>query len=948
MATLQSQLTSYQARLSELKAARAADDEATQARYERAKQSLSEIKNPSSRERKRVSDIWRHHSNRAERFQANERRLTERITAAERALRKGTSFSDERKAISRSNSRSIIANLERDAGRGDVKAAAKLNRIQNLRLESRASVINASVRRGEGRFSYEQAVAAKKVLSDRDRRIASEVVLGTRKSGTVSARGTQQILRFQQGQQNKAAIQSRRSGIPSSRNQTPIDANISLLDGTQARAAPPVQASFGTPSQAPARAESDLSGFESRIDASNKRSEDFFGGQGFKNVKEFSRFVTFGGRNPDTERSFAGQTTENILFGVLSAPIAIGGAIPAAGERLAATGEALIYPETRENILPELGRASREVEQTSFSFLPGGTPINPEGAATIGTAALFALPVAAGRSAPPARTTGPTGPIKVEVLAEQRSAGTGSKITPPTSPRTQTTLTFDEGVKFPQSITRGKTAETSIRIDPEGALVKNTVIGRTRFETRQGPNADRAILSEFRNGKLVDTRVVRPVDISGSRIELLPAGRETGPRSTVQPKPNVLIQSQQLSRPFIVQQNTGPGGRQVIGSFSRSTSARSVSRAADSSVTPSVTGLEFSYPRGSRVLYDVVGEGRVAPTRLRVGSERQLRTQERVFSRNDLDIVGSVEFADGVGFTRQASINRGVGSLGRVDNVVEVASITRGEIFLAQRQGRISQAADRVNNQFRNLFEGREAKANARQQKDLLAELDKNIRLDLDSQPGVPRKPARSEKASDAPVNTILKNPKTSQRSRSNDFFVESLDVRSPAPRIPSNVLARSRTGILVLPASDLSLSSRSSQGNIPRVLPDGSVLPAQKVVPTPVVDVIPIQRTTPAQLLTPTLRPPQETTALTGFPGFPGNAFVGPPSGNFLPPVGALPFGGGGGGRGSRRNSRKTQFKNRFSTSIAGDFFGVESTVEEANIATITGLGVRALKISK
>lgn len=134
--------------------------------------------------------------------------------------------------------------------------------------------------------------------------------------------------------------------------------------------------------------------FEQRVEASKKREEEFFNSDSFQRVENtFDAIVpevnpvyekdVFGKERqllklefgvPREQKSPTGRVITNVVAGVGSFPFALGGALPSAGEKLAAIGEAMTVPEIRQNIVSELGRAGRETGQVLFG--------NPEATAT--------------------------------------------------------------------------------------------------------------------------------------------------------------------------------------------------------------------------------------------------------------------------------------------------------------------------------------------------------------------------------------------------------------------------------------------------------------------------------------------------------------------------------------------------------------------------------------
>lgn len=190
--------------------------------------------------------------------------------------------------------------------------------------------------------------------------------------------------------------------------------------------------------------------FYNRVAGTKQREQSFYAQfdptqtESGRRLRRTARFLTFGDAGPDptTERETAvGRVAENVAFGLISWPIVLGGAVPAAGEKIAATADALLNVQGAD-IKTEYGRAAREVEANEFSFLPGGTPITEAGVETFLTAAIFAGPKAAG-----------------DVLSGQSGFGPRSaKIT-----YRQVNIPTDKGVSVRY---RGFAAETQTRSQP--------------------------------------------------------------------------------------------------------------------------------------------------------------------------------------------------------------------------------------------------------------------------------------------------------------------------------------------------------------------------------------------------------------------------------------------------------------------------------------------------
>jgi hypothetical protein len=119
--------------------------------------------------------------------------------------------------------------------------------------------------------------------------------------------------------------------------------------------------------------EDNLIGFGERISAQEKRQTDFFGS--LERIRPSANWITFGNGEEYSKRSFFGKVAENLVFTFEAAPLALGGSVAMGFEKLALTGEALTYKETRGNILPTYRSAILPTLKETFP-----NPYSAEGA----------------------------------------------------------------------------------------------------------------------------------------------------------------------------------------------------------------------------------------------------------------------------------------------------------------------------------------------------------------------------------------------------------------------------------------------------------------------------------------------------------------------------------------------------------------------------------------
>lgn len=709
-----------------------------------------------------------------------------------------------------------------------------------------------------------------------------------------------------------------------------------------------------------------LAGFERRIEAQAQRQANFerfvtedkgqtkilgvtWDRPDVQNIRSFANFATggvnlnpfsqnFGIQTDRSQRSSFGRVTEDIVFGGLSYPFLSGGAAPMAAEKTELTIEAAIRPETRGNVLPELKRAGREVERNEFSFLPGGTPINEAGVTTLSSAVIFGALGAQPARAGTIKTSGARGPIDVEITSLQQGTASGANVRAPLAPRQTTVLRFTEDVTGAQRFTRGQTAQTTLTIRPDGALSRVTEVGKFRFEIEQAPNSARAIAREFKNGELVRARDVPAMKPPKGTATITELFRSEDARTVVQPRPDVLAQTRQGGRLLQVEQTAGRG-RTIVGILEEVTASRAVSRAGKTRSTPGTTSLELTFPRGTNVIADITGSAKEATTRLRVGDEARIKAQDTALSRNRLvidekpvvDLTGTAPRA-----TRGARVNRISTEVGKVETAFEYASVTRGTLYVERARGRLRAGFDKIQERLDKAldFEQRKPKAQTQRATEELLGIERPK-----SSKTIRQESAKTE----GPLEVINKAPRTKGATRG-EFYVEGVDLTFTQPRaLDAALRGSSRSRTIVAPSTRI--MPETGQALLPGldVLPP-QAKPRQETMPEQIITPLPKQDVTTIPLIDTPFRPRQTQTPLSPVPVFDAFdfGFDGPDAG--IPAAFALPFGGGGSFGFPVGNEGRQRFKNQYSPSIEGGLFNVKGTKKQANIATITGLGVRPI----
>lgn len=245
--------------------------------------------------------------------------------------------------------------------------------------------------------------------------------------------------------------------------------------------------------------EAGFESFESAATSQQQRQAAYWDKEGFRRIERFSSFATGGYRGgvrtPLEERGAIGQTAELTVSGALSGTVGLGGAVGQTIEKSILTGRALVLPETRKNILPEFARTWKQTEKGPFSFLPGGTPINPEGASTL----LFAGVGAGFYAAAPVRAVRGKANVRTRASADITSTRPVDMGVTPLKYRTTTTFAESTNpftkaqVKIFQE-TGGKTVYTrqifgrrvSYEVGAEGTRVGRYRKSLTRFYDEGG------------------------------------------------------------------------------------------------------------------------------------------------------------------------------------------------------------------------------------------------------------------------------------------------------------------------------------------------------------------------------------------------------------------------------------------------------------------------------
>lgn len=314
---------------------------------------------------------------------------------------------------------------------------------------------------------------------------------------------------------------------------SPGSSQVQILEPPRALAAPVRSKDYST----------HLSRYEERVARLEQNEKNYFNSPVFQGIQGFSNFITFGGGS--TQRSFAGQTSQNIVSGFIGAPFALGGTAYYGGGKVAAFGEAATMPETRRDIFPALGRPFRKIEQGPFNFLPGGTRITPEGASTLGTALIAGLPsgIKAGlkaKNAPPStgelfaatkksgnlKSNQPVITVKGKVFEQYEAYGYDPNY--PLRPRGTSTITYFEKTPFRQVLLGRVAVKTTLTTKRSGyvtmrqqAVNLDGVGVGDLFVKTQRPGAARATVRVYKNGDLLRTAKAKPILAGKSTVELL-------------------------------------------------------------------------------------------------------------------------------------------------------------------------------------------------------------------------------------------------------------------------------------------------------------------------------------------------------------------------------------------------------------------------------------------
>jgi hypothetical protein len=162
--------------------------------------------------------------------------------------------------------------------------------------------------------------------------------------------------------------------------------------------------------------------FQKRAEAQKERQDKFFNSEGFKRVEKVSEYA-----GPK------GSIRQKVAYGFLSSGVSTGGVLSMTAEKVYLTGEALIRPETRNEVFPELKRSAIQALEVYKQ---------PE---TYISAALVALPTTASLTLAGKGGFGPTGAKfkATDITFESKTAG---------KTNIYKGLSFEYGKKVPNAV----------------------------------------------------------------------------------------------------------------------------------------------------------------------------------------------------------------------------------------------------------------------------------------------------------------------------------------------------------------------------------------------------------------------------------------------------------------------------------------------------------------
>jgi len=167
--------------------------------------------------------------------------------------------------------------------------------------------------------------------------------------------------------------------------------------------------------------------FVERVDKLTERDRSFFQSEGFKRIDRVANRVTQPGAYlsgdyiPYEERGKLGKGAQLYVGGLMSWPIALGGAAISAGGKIAASVEGFSRKDTRKAVFEEYNRAS-------YKNLETFDPRTPQGLSTYATAATFAFFPAAAKTVNAQATITTRQAQQINTLSNQKGQVSAAKI----------------------------------------------------------------------------------------------------------------------------------------------------------------------------------------------------------------------------------------------------------------------------------------------------------------------------------------------------------------------------------------------------------------------------------------------------------------------------------------------------------------------------------------
>jgi len=95
----------------------------------------------------------------------------------------------------------------------------------------------------------------------------------------------------------------------------------------------------------------ELEVFEEKVKKQRQRQDDFFESEGLKRIDSLANSLTFGRGKTLKERTCIGATSQEVVRGIMQAPIVVGGHLALAGDKITLIGKGLAMHEINKGAI---------------------------------------------------------------------------------------------------------------------------------------------------------------------------------------------------------------------------------------------------------------------------------------------------------------------------------------------------------------------------------------------------------------------------------------------------------------------------------------------------------------------------------------------------------------------------------------------------------------------